>query len=111
MELRAQWSYLTAPAREIARVLMTDADDVIPYHLLMEGACFARLLDGESSSSAAGDVVMFPAGDRHVLATASNVSRQLEPTEITGESLSLLKRNEIVPFKAGCPPHVLQYLR
>ena len=26
MELRAQWSYLTAPARKIADVLMPDAD-------------------------------------------------------------------------------------
>jgi len=82
-------------------VLMPDADHVIPYHLVMEGACFARLLDGEFVELAAGDVVMFPSGDRHVLATASDMSRQHEPTEITGESLSLLKRNEIVPFKAG----------
>jgi AraC family transcriptional regulator, alkane utilization regulator len=43
MELRAQWSYLTAPARAIADVLMPDAaDHVIPFHLLLEGTCFAR---------------------------------------------------------------------
>jgi AraC-like DNA-binding protein len=101
MELRAQWSYLTAPARAIADVLMPDADHVIPYHLLLEGTCFARLLDGEFVQLGAGDLVMFPAGDRHVLATASDVSRQIEPTEITGESLSFLKRNEVVPFTAG----------
>ena len=101
MELRAQWSYLTAPARAIADVLMPDADHVIPYHLLLEGTCFARLPDGEFVELAAGDLVMFPAGDRHVLATASDVSRHIEPTEITGESLSFLKRNEIVPFTAG----------
>jgi len=29
MELRAQWSYITAPARKIADVLMPDADHVI----------------------------------------------------------------------------------
>ena len=105
MELRAQWSYLTAPARAIADVLMPDADHVIPYHLLLEGTCFARLPDGEFVQLAAGDLVMFPAGDRHVLATASDVSRQTAPTEITGESLSFLKRNEIVPFKAGDSGH------
>jgi AraC-like DNA-binding protein len=105
MELRAQWSYLTAPARAIADVLMPDADHVIPYHLLLEGMCFARLPDGEFVQLAAGDLVMFPAGDRHVLATASDVSRQIAPTEITGESLSFLKRNEIVPFKAGDSGH------
>ena len=102
MELRAQWSYLTAPPRAIADVLMPDAaDHVIPYHLLLDGTCFARLLDGEFVQLAAGDLVMFPAGDRHVLATASDLSRQVTPTEITGESLSFLKRNEIVPFAAG----------
>ena len=74
MELRAQWSYLTAPARKIADVLMPEADHVIPYHLLMEGACFARLLDGGFVELAAGDLLMFPAGDRHVLATASDAS-------------------------------------
>jgi AraC-like DNA-binding protein len=105
MELRAQWSYLTAPARAIADVLMPDADHVIPYHLLLEGTCFARLLDGEFVQLGAGDLVMFPAGDRHVLATASDVSRQIAPTEITGESLSLLKRNAIVSFTAGDSGH------
>jgi AraC-like DNA-binding protein len=101
MELRAQWSYLTAPARKIADVLMPDADHVIPYHLLMEGKCFARLVDGDFVELAEGDLVMFPAGDRHVLATASDASLTLEPTEISGESLDLLRRNEIVPLKVG----------
>jgi AraC family transcriptional regulator, alkane utilization regulator len=106
MELRAQWSYLTAPARAIADVLMPDAaDHVIPYHLLLEGTCFARLLDGEFVQLGPGDLVMFPAGDRHVLATASDVSRHIAPTEITGESLSFLKRNEIVPFRVGDSGH------
>jgi AraC-like DNA-binding protein len=101
MELRAQWSYLTAPARKIADVLMPDADHVIPYHLLMEGMCFARLVDGDFVELAAGDLVMFPAGDRHLLATASDASLSLAPTEITGESLEYLKRNEVVPFRSG----------
>jgi hypothetical protein len=101
MELCAQWSYRTAPARTIADVLMPEADHVSPYHLLMEGKCFARLLDGDFVELAAGDLVMFPAGDRHVLATASDASLTLEPSEISGESLSLLRRNEIVPFRVG----------
>ena len=101
MELRAQWSYLTAPARAIADVLMPEADHVIPYHLLLEGTCFVRLVDGAFVELSAGDLVMFPAGSRHVLATASDASLQLEPTAITGETLSELRCNEVVPFKAG----------
>jgi AraC-like DNA-binding protein len=101
MELRAQWSYLTAPTRAIADVLMPEADHVIPYHLLLEGTCYARLLDGEFVELSAGELVMFATGERHVLATASDASLQLAPTEITGETLSCLKRNEIVPFRSG----------
>jgi AraC-like DNA-binding protein len=102
MELRAQWSYLTAPARKIADVLMPDADHVVPYHLLVEGACYARLVDGDPVELQAGDVIMFPGGDRHVLATASNAGLRLEPTEITGESLeALLKRGSVTAFKHG----------
>lgn len=102
MELRARWSYLTAPARKIADVLMPDADHVIPYHLVTEGTCYARLLDGEPVGLNAGDLILFPAGDRHVLATASEAALRLKPVEITGESLDkLLKRGEITPFKKG----------
>jgi len=102
MELRARWSYLTAPARAIADVLMPDADHVMPYHLVTEGMCYARLLDGDPVELRAGDLVLFPAGDRHVLETATGVASRIKPTEITGESLDkLLKRGEITPFKAG----------
>jgi len=102
MELRAQWSYLTAPARKIADVLMPTADHVIPYHLVTEGTCSARLIDGDPVELVAGDLIMFPAGDRHVLATAGETALRLKPTEITGESLSkLLKRGEVAALKKG----------
>jgi AraC-like DNA-binding protein len=102
MELRAQWSYLTAPARKIADVLMPDADHVIPYHLVTEGTCYARLLDEGPVELRAGDLILFPAGDRHVLATASAAALRLKPTDITGESLDkLLKRGDITQLKKG----------
>ncbi len=102
MELRAQWSYLTAPARAIADVLMPDADHVIPYHLVTEGTCYARLVDGEPVELQAGDLIMFPAGDRHVLATASAQALRLKPVDITGESLDqILKRGDIATLREG----------
>jgi AraC-like DNA-binding protein len=102
MELRAQWSYLTAPARTIADALMPDADHVIPYHLVTQGTCYARLLDGGPVELHAGDLILFPAGDRHVLATASEAALRLEPTEITGESLDqFLKRGQIAALRTG----------
>jgi AraC-like DNA-binding protein len=103
VELRAQWSYLTAPARRIADVLMPDADHVIPFHLVSEGSCYARLADDSSPVELhSGDVILFPAGDRHVLATSSEAALYLKPIDITGESLDkLLKRGEIAALKKG----------
>jgi AraC-like DNA-binding protein len=100
MDLHAQWSYITAPARKIADVLMPDADHVIPFHLLTEGTCYARLLDGNPVELSAGDLIMFPHGDRHVLIAGSTSGLRLKPTEITGESLhKLLERGAIAEFK------------
>lgn len=102
MTLRERWSYLTAPARAIADVLMPDADHVIPFHLVTEGSCYARLIDGEAVELQAGDVILFPAGDRHVLAAASQAALNLKPAEITGHSLrSLLVAGHVQPFESG----------
>jgi AraC family transcriptional regulator, alkane utilization regulator len=100
MELHEQWSYLTAPARAIADVLMPDADHVVPFHLLSEGKCYARLPDGDAVELGAGDLILFPAGDRHVLTAQSAAALRLKPVEITGKSLhTLLKRGEVTEFK------------
>src|SRR5512139_355640 len=102
LELRDQWSYLTAPARKIADVLMPDADHVIPYHLVTEGTCYARLVDDGPVELRAGDLILFPAGDRHVLATASEAALRLKPVDITGETLEkLLKRGDVTSLRKG----------
>jgi AraC-like DNA-binding protein len=102
VEFRDQWSYLTAPSRMIADVLMPDADHIIPYHLVTEGMCYARLLDGDPVKLAAGDLILFPAGDQHVLATASEAGLRLKPLPMTGDSLDkLLKRGHVAALTTG----------
>lgn len=102
MKLREEWSYLTAPARAIADVLMPEADHVIPYHLVLTGACYARLTEGEPVKLSAGEVVLFPAGDRHVLVTATASGLRRKPVEISGESLrGMLKRGNVTAMREG----------
>ena len=101
LELRDQWSILTAPARKIADVLMPDADHVIPFHLVTEGRCYARLADGKDRVElGAGDLILFPAGDRHVLAAFSEAALRLKPVDLSAENLDeLLKRGEVSVLK------------
>jgi AraC-like DNA-binding protein len=102
LDLRERWSFITAPARKIANVIMPEADHVVPFHLVTEGRCYARLLDGEPVELRAGDLILFPAGDQHVLAAANPASLSMKPHDMTGENLGeLLRRGEIAPFKAG----------
>jgi len=102
MEMRESWSYLTAPARAIADVLMPAADHVIPYHLLLSGSCHARLPDGEPVKMRAGEIVMFPAGDRHILAAGNPSGLRLQPVDLSGENLrGMLQRGQVMPVREG----------
>ena len=44
-----------------------DAEQVVVYHLLTEGRASVRLDDGSRLSLEAGDIVMIPHGDRHIV--------------------------------------------
>jgi len=102
MELRETWSYLSASPREVADLLMPEADHVIPYHLITAGTCYAKLPEGEPLELVAGDVILFPGGDRHVLAAASQAALRAKPEEHEGESLQrLLKRGDVTALRQG----------
>ena len=66
-EFSAPWSVRTASSRALARRFVAGADHLIIYHLLTEGRAFLRLESGESLALNAGDLVMIPHGDAHIL--------------------------------------------
>jgi AraC-like DNA-binding protein len=97
-ELRAPWSIVAPSSRAIAEALMPGADHVVPYHLVTAGRCVVKLLDGPAVDLAAGDVVVFPKGDHHVLGGTS----QFGPLSIAPEDLTrLLNRGAITPIRGG----------
>ena len=102
MELRAHWSYFTSPARDIADVLMPDADHVMPYHLVTAGTCYARLPGEDTVELDAGDLILFPRGDRHVLSTANEPASGPKLIDITGALLdNILKRGNTAASEQG----------
>jgi AraC-like DNA-binding protein len=80
LELREHWSYVSPPGATV-NAFLPGADHVIPFYLVIEGSCCARLFDGEDVSLRAGDAVLFPAGDRHSLAPGTEATPRLEPLE------------------------------
>ena len=66
-ELSAPWSIRAASSCAVARYLVPDAEHLIIYHFLTEGRAFLRLDSGERIPLNAGDLVMIPHGDPHIV--------------------------------------------
>ena len=70
-EFSAPWCLSTPPSTAIAPYLSPEAGHLMLYHFLTEGRAYARLPDGRREELAAGDIVIFPHGDAHLLGNGS----------------------------------------
>jgi AraC-like DNA-binding protein len=68
-DIAAQDSWaVRSPARElILPRILPGADHLIAYHVVTAGRCFARIAGGEPIALQAGEVVVFTAGDPHIM--------------------------------------------
>lgn len=66
-EFSAPWCFSARRSKEIAHHLSATAGHLIIYHFLTEGRAFARLAEGPRLELTAGDIVIFPHGDAHLL--------------------------------------------
>jgi AraC-like DNA-binding protein len=73
VEAAAPWSVETVAARELSPRIMPAAEHLIPYHILTEGRCVGGLASDEPVELVAGDVIVFPQGDAHVMASGRDV--------------------------------------
>jgi len=68
-----KWAAEAPAAKEIAPLLMPGTEHVIEYHAVAQGSCWAGIPGGPSVQLSAGDVVMFPHGDAHVVSSAAGL--------------------------------------
>ncbi len=66
----APWVAEAPPANQLARHIMPGAEHVIEYHAVVSGTCYASLIDRPAIALHAGDIVLFPQGDAHVMSSA-----------------------------------------
>lgn len=69
-ELSSPWVLEAPPSRDIASTVMPGSQHVIEYHLVARGACWAHAVGQPPARMDEGDVILFPQGDAHVLASA-----------------------------------------
>ena len=73
-EFSAPWCFRSPASRIMAPYLSPDAKHVIIYHLLTEGRGYAHVEgDGQPVPLNAGDIVVFPHGDPHIMGNGSPV--------------------------------------
>ena len=64
------WVAEAPPAAEIIDGIMPEAEHLIEFHGVVEGSCWAAVVGESPVRLAAGDVILFPQGDPHVVSSA-----------------------------------------
>ncbi len=116
-EFSAPWCIGSTSSSTIARYLSPDADHLIVFHLLTEGRAYAKLSEGRREELSAGDVVIFPHGDAHILgngAPEKPVDALKTFARSLGQGLKLVRfggGGEVTRFVCGylaCEPRLSQ---
>lgn len=118
-EFSAPWSFRSPPSSAIAPYVSAGARHVIIYHLLTEGRASARLENEPPVALSAGDIVIFPHGDPHILSNGESmppVDFGEEVGRIFRQGLKISRMGgggQITRFVCGymaCDPHVSRAL-
>jgi len=117
-EFSAPWCFRAPASRIVAPLLSPDFGHVIMYHLLTEGRGYAHVEgDGRSIPLDAGDIVVFPHGDAHVMGNGSPVKpmdNERELQRILSQGLKVSRfggGGEVTKFICGymaCEPQLSQ---
>ncbi len=73
VEAAGPWRVDTVAARELSPRILPGAEHLISYHIVTEGRCFGGLMGDPLTELVAGDVLLFPHGDAHVMASGPDV--------------------------------------
>jgi AraC-like DNA-binding protein len=69
IQASAPWVAETAPARDVGPHMMPGVEHVIEYHVITSGSCWAGIPGETPLRLEAGDIIVFPQGDAHVLSS------------------------------------------
>jgi AraC-like DNA-binding protein len=70
VETTSPWAAETPEASMIAARIMPASEHLISYHAITAGECWAGLIGAPPVRLTAGDIIVFPHGDQHVLSSA-----------------------------------------
>jgi AraC-like DNA-binding protein len=84
------WVAEAPAAQTLAPHVMPGAEHVIEYHVITRGSCWGGIVDEEPVRLDAGDVIVFPQGDAHVMSSAPGMRGTPDPAPIEAAQTSRL---------------------
>ncbi len=66
----SNWAAEAPPSHEIAGAVMPGLEHVMEYHVVTRGSCWGAIVGEPPVRLDAGDIILFPKGDRHVISSA-----------------------------------------
>lgn len=116
-EFSAPWSFASPRSDLLAPHLVPGAEHLIIYHFVIEGSAHAQVEGGNPLSLNAGDIVIFPHGDPHRMASSTR-AQLMEAAAILPllrtRNLGLMRTGgggEVSRFVCGymaCEPHLFR---
>jgi AraC-like DNA-binding protein len=76
------WVAETPQSSKIIPAVMPGVDHLIPFHGVASGSCWAGIVEQEPIRLTAGDVVLFPQGDHHVISSAPGLRAKSVDTDL-----------------------------
>lgn len=70
VDASAPWVVEAPASCDVAPHIMAGVDHVIEYHVVTSGACWGGLVEEPAVRLEAGDIIVFPQGDSHVMSSA-----------------------------------------
>jgi AraC-like DNA-binding protein len=74
------WVAETPQSREIIPAILPGVDHMMEFHVVARGSCWAGIVGEDPLRLEAGDIVLFPQGDHHVVSSAPGLrAKVLDP--------------------------------
>ena len=77
VEAAGPWRVETVAATELTPRVLPDAQHLISYHILTEGRCWGGVVGEEMVELVPGDVILFPQGDPHIIASTPHPTSEV----------------------------------
>ena len=104
VNFRDDWVAETPGSGALAQALMPGAEHVMAYHLMLRGDGWAATRAEPPVRLAAGDLVMFPRGDGHVLSSAPGMrAAGRQPLAVYNPQRSEADRRDLCRWRAALP--------